>query len=56
MTYDSEYYERWRKKNWEKRKEYYRSRLVCDVCNAKISRGTKYSHVRTKKHLAIMPK
>lgn len=52
MAYNSEYYEQWRKKNWDKRKEYMRERITCE-CGCVISRGSKYLHVKnSKKHLS----
>lgn len=51
MPYDTEYYRQWRIKNWDRRKAYSREKIVCDICNAKITRGSKHLHVKSKKHL-----
>jgi hypothetical protein len=50
----SEYLREWQNKNHDKRREYFKKRIICDVCGANISMGTKYFHVRTKKHLSYI--
>lgn len=50
MTYNSEYYKKWRLDNWEKRKAYSKEKVKCNVCNIYINRGSMYLHKKSKKH------
>lgn len=45
---------KYRLENIEKIKNQKREYIICDICNSKIRRHSKSSHIRTKKHLSFL--
>lgn len=36
---------------WQKQKDRLKVKIKCDVCGIEISKGSKFSHEKTKKHI-----
>lgn len=48
---DENYHKRYREKNKEKLKEYFKKRMTCNICGAEFVRSHQHNHQKTKKHL-----
>lgn len=49
----TEYFKNWWNENQEKYRDYMKTPIICE-CGATVTRGSKSTHTKTKKHLRLM--
>ena len=50
MNKNKDYFNKWYYENWDKRRNYLKEKITCE-CGSIITRGAKFEHGKTKKHL-----